>query len=111
MYYYLLVTTPYTQTITDTRHRTMTDILATEKAFLKANQATLAAEHPGKFLLIKGKTVHGAYQTYDEGVIEGTKLFAVGPFLVRSVTSVDDADAPSIPALSVGIPLVVNPSL
>lgn len=87
----------------------MTDPLATEKAYLKANQAALAEKYPGKFLLIKGETVHGAYQTYDEGVIEGTKLFDIGPFLVRSVASVDDMDAPSIPALSVGIPLVVNP--
>lgn len=87
----------------------MTDILAKEKAYLAAHQAELIVQHPGKFLLIKEETVHGAFETYERGVVEGATLFGAGPFLVRSVSAVADAEAPSIPALSVGIPLVANP--
>ena len=87
----------------------MTDPLHKEKEYLKSHQAELAGQHPGKYLLIKGETVHGAFETYDQGVNEGAKLFGVGPFLVRSVLQPEDGETPSIPALSVGVPLVVHP--
>ena len=84
----------------------MADPLAREKAFLKASQVTLAEEYPGKYLLIKGEAVHGGFETYDQGVNVGVRLFGAGPFLVRSVLHPDDSEAPSIPALSTGVPLV-----
>ena len=87
----------------------MVDPLAKEKAFLQENQEALAAQHPGKYLLIKDAEVHGAYETYDQGVAAGVRKFAAGPFLVRSVQHPDDAEAPSIPALSIGVPLVAHP--
>ena len=86
----------------------MTDPLAKEKEYLRSNQGDLAKENPGKYLLIKGETVHGAFETYDEGITGGISLFGSGPFLVRSVLRVEDAEVPSIPALSIGIPFVVN---
>ena len=86
----------------------MTDILATEKAYLTANQITLAAQYPGKFLLIKDDAVHGAFETYEQGVKKGVELFGAGPFLVRSVVAVHDPDPPNIPALSIGISLVAH---
>ena len=61
-------------------------------------------EYPGKYLLIKGAQVFGAFETYEEGVKEGACAFGVGPFLVRSVLHPEDAEAPSIPALSTGAP-------
>ena len=85
----------------------MTDPLKQEKEYLKSHQVKLA--EPGKYLLIKGATVHGAFETYEQGVIEGAKLFGASHFLVRSVLQPDDVEAPSIPALSVGVPLVAHP--
>ena len=86
----------------------MTDLLAKEKTYLKENQAELAAQHPGKYLLIKGDKTHGAFETYEQGVSAGVKLFGAGPFLVRSVLHPEDLEAPSIPALSVGVPLIAH---
>jgi hypothetical protein len=86
----------------------MTDPLAKEKTYLKENQAELAIQHPGKYLLIKEDKVHGAFETYEQGVSGGAGLFGAGPFLVRSVLRPDDSEAPSIPALSVGVPLVAH---
>lgn len=86
----------------------MTDPLAKEKTYLKENQAELAIQHPGKYLLIKEDKVHGAFETYEQGVSGGARLFGAGPFLVRSVLKPDDSEAPSIPALSVGVPLVAH---
>ncbi len=84
----------------------MADPLAKEKAFLQQNQAALAEQHPGKYLLIKGERVYGAFETYDQGVSAGVREFGAGPFLVRSVLQPEDPEAPSIPALSVGVPFV-----
>ena len=82
----------------------MRTILAKERAFLKENQETLRREYPGKYLLIKGTEVHGAFETRDEGVDAGVRRFPTDAFLVRSVENVDDPIA-HIPALSVGVPL------
>ena len=87
----------------------MTDPLAEEKVYLRANQPELAEKYPGKYLLIKGNVIHVAFETYEQGVTDGAKLFGAGPFLVRSVLQPDDLEAPSIPALSVGVPLVADP--
>lgn len=87
----------------------MADPLATEKAFLQENQEPLSAQHPGKYLLIKGAEVHGAYETYDQGVIAGVQKFGAGPFLVRSVLKPHDSEAPKIPALAIGVPLSAHP--
>ena len=87
----------------------MTDPLAKEKAYLKANHIELAATYPGKFLLIKDENVQGAFETYEQGIVAGTELLGAGPFLVRSVLHPDDPEAPSIPALAVGVPFVANP--
>ena len=84
----------------------MSDPLAKEKAFLRENHEALSSAYPGKYLLIMGEEVHGAFETYDEGVVAGAKLFGAGPFLVRSVLRPEDADVPSIPALSVGVPFI-----
>lgn len=86
----------------------MSDPLVKEKKFLKKNQIELAGKHPGKYLLIKDDKVHGAFETYEEGVSAGVLLFGAGPFLVRSVLHPDDSEAPSIPALLIGVPLVAD---
>lgn len=86
----------------------LADPLIREKKFLKENQKELSDRFPGKYLLIKGEEVMGGFETYEQGVSEGAKLFGTGPFLVRSVLQPDDVESPSIPALSVGVPFVAH---
>lgn len=85
----------------------MEDVLAREKAHLRDNQAEFAEKYPGKYLVIQGETLHGAYETYDQGVNEGVALLGVGPFLVRSVHRSED-EVLDVPALWAGVPLVGN---
>ncbi len=87
----------------------MTKLLATEKEFLRVHQKELAEQHPGQFLLIKGEKVHGAFQTFEQGVSEATRLFGAGPCLVRSVEQPEDPPLLDVPALSLGIPLSTRP--
>ena len=83
----------------------MGDPLASEKEFLRANLDDLAAAHPGKYLVIQGERVYAACETYEQGVSEGLRLLSgKGPFLVRSVLHPEDAEAPRIPALAIGLP-------
>ena len=82
------------------------DILETEKAFLLANREELEAANRGKpYLLIRGAEVHGAFETFGQGVSFGLTLFPTAPFLVRSVLSPEDPPAVKIPVLSLGIPM------
>ena len=41
----------------------MTDLLTKENAYLKVNRETLASHYPGKYVLIKGEEVYGAFET------------------------------------------------
>lgn len=83
----------------------MPELLTTERAYLKNNLDSLARQYPGRYLLIKGEEVYGAFETHDLGVDAGIKLFGRGPFLVRSVSD-PEPDPLVIPALVVGVPLV-----
>lgn len=82
----------------------MTDILAREKQHLHENLEKLRREHPGKYVLIQGNQVIGAFETYDEGVDYGVNTVRGKPFLVRNVMKPED-QAAVVPALSFGIPL------
>ena len=44
----------------------MAGLLAVEREYLKENQEELRQKHPGKYLLIKGTEVHGAYETWEK---------------------------------------------
>lgn len=84
----------------------MTNLLTVEREYLKENQEALRKEHPGKYLLIKGTEVRGAYETQDEAIAAGVRMFPEpgATFLVRSVEDVSDPVFRN-PALSIGIPL------
>ena len=84
------------------------DPLAIEKAWLKANHSELMERYPGKYLVIKGETLYGGFETYDRAVHAGAKMFGAGPFLVRSVLEPDDPPPMVIPAIVLGIPLVAR---
>ena len=87
----------------------MSDPLTKEKDYLLSNLEEFAKVYPGKYLLIKDEAVWGAYETYDQGVREGIRRLGTGPFLVRSVLQPHDPEAPSIPALAIGVPLIDRP--
>ena len=80
----------------------MSDILQTEKEYLRANQAELAERYPGKYLLLEKEVVHGAYESYDDAV-EAAISLGIGPFLVRSVHRPEDDKPIVIPVLSLGL--------
>lgn len=84
----------------------MTDPLAREKAYLRENLRELSEKYPGKYLLIEGDTVHGNFETFEQGARAAARMFGAGPVLVRSVLHPEDPPPPSIPALDLGIPLV-----
>lgn len=87
------------------------DLLLREKTYLKKNQAEFAKKYPGRqYLVIKGETVHGAYETYEQGVLVGVKLLGAGPFLVRSWLHPEDPKPVNIPVLSLGIPTIGIPT-
>ena len=83
----------------------MSKTLAAERTYLKKNQERLRRRYPGKYLLIKGSKVHGAYDTREAGVLAGVRRFPdARAFLVRPVDQPEDPVV-SNPALSLGIPL------
>ena len=87
----------------------MEDLLKKEKAYLKDNLDELQKKYPGKYLLIKGDKVHGAFETFKEGVEAGHRLPDMGRcFLVRSVLEPDDPEPLKIPALTLGLISVVD---
>ena len=58
----------------------MEDPLRVQMAFLLANVDRLAAEYPGKHLSIRGETVHGAFETFEQGVQAGVRQFPFRSF-------------------------------
>ena len=85
----------------------MEDVLAREKAYLRENQREVAEKYPGRYLVIQGETVHGACETYDQGVNEGVALLGIDSFPVRSVHRSED-EVLDVLALWAGVPLVGN---
>jgi hypothetical protein len=57
--------------------------------------------HAGKFVLIKGKQLIGAFDKAEDAVAEGARLFGTQPFLVRHVDH--NEETLHIPALALGI--------
>lgn len=82
----------------------MSELLAVERAYFMGNLESLAKQHPGRYLLIKGEKVYGAYETHALGVDAGIEVFGRGPFLVASLAD-PDPEPLTIPALMTGVPL------
>ena len=80
------------------------DLLETEKTYLQEHQEELIEKYRDRqYLVIRGETVLGGYETYDQAVDEAAKHFGRGPFLVRSVYHPEDPEPVDIPALRLGI--------
>lgn len=61
-----------------------------ERATYQANYDALLA-HEGKFVAIKGETIAGVRQTYDQVVELGYERFGPVPFLVKRIRLEDDS--------------------
>ncbi len=76
-------------------------ILQEEQAFFEANRAALLKEHLGKYALIKGSELIGAFDTDENAYTEGVARFGNVPFLIRRIEE-KDATA-QFPALTYGL--------
>lgn len=59
--------------------------LKTEIAAYDAMRDSLHKHHAGKFVVIKGETLHGAYDTFDAAARAAIKAYGRGPYLIREV--------------------------
>jgi hypothetical protein len=76
-------------------------MLETELKFLHSNKDNLLQQFGGKFLVIKGEEVGGAYDTMDDALQGAAFAYGVNNVLIRRVS---DADLEiSIPALTLGL--------
>ena len=77
-------TIPYTQL----REAKPDDVLCLEwNTYRREVGRWLAEGHEGKWVLIKGKTVVGLYDTWDAAWAEGCKRYLLNPMLVHQIRS------------------------
>ena len=53
--------------------------------------ADWVVDHDGEFVVIKGSDVLGFYPTYERALTEGYERYGVAPFLVKEVSSQEQA--------------------
>ena len=58
-------------------------MLDTERQYFDEHREELLREYPGKFVLIKGQEVIGAFDTIQEALAAGAQQFGLSEFLVR----------------------------
>jgi hypothetical protein len=67
----------------------MADTLSTELKAYEANFEALLGTHEGKFVVIHGDKVPGAFANQMDAITWGYKELGTVPFLVKLVTKVD----------------------
>lgn len=67
---------------TQVRHQE-NPVLEVEVAFYERERDKLAADYPGRYLLIYGDRLVGDFATLGEATTEGVRRFGAGPFLAR----------------------------
>jgi hypothetical protein len=63
--------------------------LEEEIRFFEKNKARLLADHEGKFVVIEGERLLGAYDTVENAYNAGLQAFGDRQFLVRKVSSAE----------------------
>jgi len=63
--------------------------LEVEIQFFEKSKAKLLADHEGKFVVIQGEHLLGAYDTVENAYNAGLQAFGDRQFLVRKVSSVE----------------------
>ncbi|MHB8779811.1 MAG: hypothetical protein ACYC55_00295 [Candidatus Geothermincolia bacterium] len=65
--------------------------LEREFQYYLEHQEELAQAYDGKFVVIKGETILGVYDSQDEAINETTKTEALGTFLVQKVSTGEES--------------------
>lgn len=81
-------------------------LLERECAFYAAHEAEWATTHPGRFAVVKGERLLGAFDSMEEALAAGAAAFGPESFLVRKLGE-KQAEI-NIPALTLGL-LRANP--
>ena len=63
----------------------MAKYLETEIAAYESMRESLRKHHDGKFVVIRGETLHGAYDTFDAAARAAIAAYGKGPYLIREV--------------------------
>lgn len=58
-------------------------VLEVESRFYEDHRAEFVEKYPDEFLLIHGQCLIDHFETMDEALDEGVRLFGAGPFMVR----------------------------
>jgi hypothetical protein len=75
--------------------------LEEERAFYAAHEREWASAHPGKFVVVKGDRLLGAFDSIEEALAAGAAIFGMQSFLVRKLGE-KQAEV-NIPALATGL--------
>jgi len=84
----------------------MAALLERERAFYAAHEAEWATAHPGRFVVVKGDRLLGAFDSIEQALAAGAASFGLESFLVRKLG--EKQDEVNIPALTLGL-LRANP--
>lgn len=66
-------------------------MLKEEFQFYLDNQSDLLKQYKGKFVVIVGQSVVGAYRSFKDAVLRSAKKYTLGTFLVQECTEGDEA--------------------
>jgi len=66
-------------------------MLKDEFQFYLDNQSELLKQYKGRFVVIVGNKVVGAYRSFKDAVLRSAKKYALGTFLVQECTEGDEA--------------------
>jgi hypothetical protein len=90
----------------DEHNVAMTPALEQERALYEAHETEWAAAHPGRFVVVKGDRLLGAYDSIEQALAAGAASFGPDSFLVRRLG--ERQEEILIPALTLGL-LRANP--
>ena len=79
----------------------MTALLEREREFYAAHETEWASAHPGRFVVVKGDRLLGAFDSMEEALAAGAASFGLDSFLVRKLG--EKQDEVNIPALTLGL--------
>jgi hypothetical protein len=76
-------------------------MLDQELGAFEAHKEQWRKDHPGKFIVVKGDALLGAFSTHDEALAAGVRAYGLQGFLVRNVE--EDTKEVSVPAYTLGL--------
>jgi len=76
-------------------------MLERERKYFEAHRGELLEKYPGKYALIKNEKLIGTFDSLEDALSEGARLYGTDSFLVRKIEETDEKIY--IPALTLGI--------